>query len=44
MAQVVYRGHAYDTTERRQQQQQQQQQPQAYNEAYRGIRFVKEAK
>jgi hypothetical protein len=43
MSKVVYRGHAYDTEERRQQQQQQQQ-PQAYNEAYRGIRFVKEAK
>ena len=40
MSKVVYRGQSYDTVERRQQQQQ----PQAYNEAYRGIRFVKEAK
>jgi hypothetical protein len=44
MSKVVYRGHAYDTEERRQQQAQQQQQPQAYNEAYRGIKFVKEGK
>jgi len=43
MSKVVYRGHAYDTEERRQQQQQQQQ-PQAYNESYRGIKFVKEDK
>jgi len=43
MSKVVYRGQSYDTVERREQQQQQQQ-PQAYNEAYRGIRFVKEAK
>jgi hypothetical protein len=42
MSQVVYRGVAYDTEVRRQQQQQQQ--PQAYNENYRGVRFVKEAK
>ena len=44
MSKVVYRGAAYDTDHRRQQQQQQQQQPQAYNEAYRGIKYVKEAK
>ena len=43
MSKVVYRGQSYDTVERREQQQQQQQ-PQAYNEAYRGIKFVKEAK
>jgi len=42
MAKVVYRGTAYDTEERRQQQAQQQ--PQQYNENYRGVRFVKEAK
>ena len=42
MSQVVYRGVPYDTEIRRQQQQQQQ--PQAYNEAYRGVKFVKEAK
>ena len=40
MSKVVYRGAAYDTDHRRQQQQQ----PQAYNEAYRGIKYVKEAK
>ena len=44
MAQVVYRGHAYDTVERRQAQAQQQQEPQQYNETYRGIKFVKEGK
>jgi hypothetical protein len=43
MSKVVYRGQSYDTVERREQQQQQQQ-PQAYNEAYRGIKYVKEAK
>jgi len=43
MSKVVYRGQFYDTVERREQQQQQQQ-PQAYNEAYRGIKYVKEAK
>ncbi len=41
MSQVVYRGVAYDTEVRRQQQQQQ---PQQYNETYRGVKFVKEAK
>ncbi len=41
MSQVVYRGVAYDTEVRRQQQQQQ---PQQYNESYRGVKFVKEAK
>lgn len=40
MSQVVYRGVAYDTEVRRQQQAQQQ--PQAYNETYRGVKFVKE--
>jgi hypothetical protein len=44
MSKVVYRGQAYDTEVRKQAQQQQQQEPQAYNEAYRGIRFVKGAK
>jgi len=43
MAKVVYRGHAYDTVERREQQQAQQH-PQQYNEAYRGIKYVKEVK
>ena len=43
MSQVVYRGVPYDTEVRRQQQQSQQQ-PQQYNEAYRGVKFVKEAK
>ena len=43
MSKVVYRGQSYDTVERREQQQQQQQ-PQAYNEAYRGIKYVKESK
>ena len=42
MAQVVYRGTAYDTEVRKQQQAQQQQEPQQYNETYRGVRFVKE--
>ena len=42
MAKVVYRGHAYDTEERRQQQEQQQ--PQQYNETYRGVKYVKEVK
>lgn len=42
MSQVVYRGVAYDTEQRRQAQQQQE--PQQYNETYRGIKFVKEAK
>ncbi len=42
MAKVVYRGVAYDIEARRQKQSQAQQQPQQYNEAYRGIRFVKE--
>jgi hypothetical protein len=41
MSRVVYRGVAYDTEVRRQQQAQQQQQPQAYNETYRGVKFVK---
>lgn len=44
MAKVVYRGVSYDTEVRRQQQQQQQQQSQQYNEAYRGIKFIKEVK
>jgi len=42
MSKVVYRGVEYDTVVRRQQQAQVQQQPQQYNEAYRGVRFVKE--
>lgn len=41
MPKVVYRGVEYDTEVRRQQQSQQQQQPQQYNEAYRGVKFVK---
>jgi uncharacterized protein YhbP (UPF0306 family) len=44
MSKVVYRGVQYDTDLRRQQQSQQQQQHQQYNEAYRGIKFVKETK
>jgi len=43
MSQVVYRGVSYDTEIRRQQQQAQQQ-SQQYNETYRGVKFVKEAK
>ena len=42
MSQVVYRGVAYDTEQRRQAQAQVQQQPQQYNETYRGVKFVKE--
>ena len=42
MSQVVYRGVPYDTEIRRQEQAQQQ--PQQYNETYRGVKFVKEAK
>ena len=42
MSQVVYRGVAYDTEQRRQAQQQQQ--PQQHNETYRGVHFVKEGK
>ena len=42
MSKVVYRGQAYDTEVRKQQQAQQQ--PQQYNETYRGIKYVKEAK
>ena len=42
MAQVVYRGHAYDTEQRRQAQAQQQQEPQQYNEVYRGVKYTKE--
>ena len=42
MAKVTYRGVSYDTDLRRQQQAQTQQQPQQYNEAYRGVKFVKE--
>ena len=42
MSKVVYRGVSYDTDARRQQQAQAQQQPQQHNEAYRGVRFVKE--
>jgi hypothetical protein len=41
MSRVVYRGVYYDTDARRQQQVQAQQ-PQQYNEAYRGVKFVKE--
>jgi len=44
MSKVVYRGVSYDTDVRRQQQEQAQQQPQQFNEAYRGVKFVKEAK
>jgi hypothetical protein len=44
MNKTVYRGVPYDTEVRRQQQQQAQQQPQQYNETYRGVKFVKEAK
>lgn len=44
MSKVVYRGVEYDTELRRQAQQQQQQQPQQYDESYRGVKFVKEAK
>ena len=43
MSKVVYRGVSYDTDVRRQQQAQAQQQPQQYNEAYRGVPFVKES-
>ena len=43
MSKVVYRGQAYDTVDRREQRQAQQQ-PQQHNEAYRGIKFVKEDK
>jgi hypothetical protein len=43
MSKVVYRGHAYDTAERREQRQEQQQ-PQQHNEVYRGVKFVKEDK
>jgi hypothetical protein len=42
MSKLVYRGVPYDNTVR--QQQQQEQQPQQYNEAYRGIKYVKEGK
>ena len=42
MSKVVYRGQAYDTEVRKQQQAQQQ--PQQHNEAYRGVKFVKEGK
>jgi hypothetical protein len=42
MAQVVYRGTAYDTEVRKQNQEQQQ--PQQHNEVYRGVKFVKEDK
>lgn len=41
MSKVVYRGVEYDTEQRRQAQAQQQQQPQQYDEAYRGVKFVK---
>jgi len=44
MSKVVYRGVEYDTEVRRQAQQQKQQQPQQYDEAYRGVKFVKESK
>ena len=42
MSQVVYRGVSYDTVQRRQAQAQQQQAPKVI-EAYRGIKFQKEA-
>ena len=42
MSQVVYRGVAYDTEQRRQAQKQQQ--PQQHTETYRGVHFVKEVK
>ena len=42
MSKVIYRGQAYDTEVRKQNQAQQQ--PQQYNEVYRGIKYVKEAK
>ena len=41
MAKVTYRGVQYDTDLRHQKQAQAQQQPQQYNEAYRGVKFVK---
>ena len=41
MSKVVYRGVEYDTEQRRQSHAQQQQQPQQYDEAYRGVKFVK---
>ena len=41
MSKVVYRGAEYDTEQRRQAQAQTQQQPQQYDEAYRGLKFVK---
>lgn len=44
MSRVVYRGVEYDTEVRRQAQQQKQQQPQQYDEAYRGVKFIKEFK
>jgi hypothetical protein len=44
MSKVVYRGVEYDTEVRRQAQQQKQQQPQQYDEAYRGVKFIKEFK
>ena len=43
MSQVVYRGVSYDTVQRRQAQAQQQQAPKVI-EAYRGIKFQKEAR
>ena len=42
MSKVVYRGVEYDTEVRRQQQARQE--PQQHNEAYRGVKFVKEVK
>ena len=42
MSRATYRGVQYDTDLRHQQQAQAQQQPQQYNEAYRGVKFVKE--
>jgi hypothetical protein len=44
MAKIIYRGVEYDTEVRRQAQQQKQQQPQQYDEAYRGVKFIKEFK
>ena len=43
MAQVVYRGTAYDTIQRRQAKSQEQQ-PRRVTETYRGIRYTKEVK
>ena len=42
MSQVVYRGQAYDTVQRRQAQAQVQQQKHNVKETYRGVTFTKE--